>query len=132
MSFKENDRVQITADFGSTLGKTGTITKVYTESGGYLVQIDEAGRVMGFFDSELVALDPKREALITLAETLDSARKQANNINGCDGTIYQSITTPLISVLDALVPVDAVGYDAYEFIVEDGLSVREALKEVEK
>lgn len=130
--FKEGNRVEVTADIGAALGLTGTITKVYSGMDGYLIQLDGTGRVMGFFTSELALLDQKREALIELAETLDSARKQANNINGCEGTIYQSITTPLISVLDSLVPVDATGYDAYEFLIEDGLSVREALKKVEK
>lgn len=132
MSFKENDRVQVTAEVGTALGMTGMITKVYPDTCGFLVEFDGTGRVMGFFESEITLLDPKREALITLAETLDSARKQANDINGCEGTIYQQITIPMIGVLDALVPVDVVGFDAYEFIIHDGLSVREALKKVEK
>lgn len=132
MSFKENDRIQVTAEVGNTLGMTGKVTKVYPDTNGYLVEFDGTGRVMGLFESEITLLDPKREALITLAETLDSARKQANAINGMDGTVYQSITTPLISVLDALVPSENVGYDAYEFLIEDCLSVREALNKVGK
>lgn len=133
MSFKENDRVRITdSSAHHSSGELGTVTHVYeTRRSAYRVKLD-SGNESGFFESELEFVDPKREALIVLAEALDSARKQANDINGCEGTIYQQITIPLIGVLDALVPVDAVGFDAYEFIIHDGLSVREALKKVEK
>jgi hypothetical protein len=142
MSFKEGDIVTVTTKNSIHEGKNGTVVGIYEDDQTYRVSIEQPapkgsgfesmGVLSGFFESELALVDPKQEALIRLAETLDSARLQANNINGCEGTIYQQITIPLIGVLDALVPVDAVGYAAYEFIIEDGLSVREALKKVEK
>lgn len=131
MSFKKDDRVKVTMDRNQFNGQQGTVTLVYCDGTAFAVQFDDGG-VFGYFEGELELVDAKREALIELAETLDKARLQANNINGCEGTIYQQITIPLIGVLDALVPVDAVGFDAYEFIIEDGLSVREALKAVVK
>lgn len=131
MSFKENDMVKVTAPLHSLYGESGKIILVFADKKSFVVKFD-SGRESAFFINELELVDPKREALIKLAETLDSARKQANNLNGMDGTVYQSITTPLISVLDALVPFENVGYDAYEFLIEDGLSVREALKKVGK
>lgn len=132
MSFKEHDTIKVITKNSMHYGTMGRVIRAQ-DDGTYFVNLfTQTGVLTGFFESELALFDSKREALIALAETLDSARKQANDINGADGTIYQNITTPLISVLDSLVPVDATGYDAYEFIIEDGLSVREALKKVEK
>lgn len=131
MSFNVNDKVKVTANSISFDGMQGVVVLKFEETGGLIVQL-ENGQQKGFWPNELEPVDAKQEALIRLAETLDSARLQANNINGCEGTIYQQITIPLIGALDALVPVDAVGYDAYEFIIEDGLSVREAIAKVEQ
>lgn len=130
MSFKEKDRVKVVAENHSKFGDLGVVNHVY-EDGGCLVQLDSGNR-SAFFEDELTILDPKREALIELAETLDKARLQANAIavTAPQGNVYGMAANALVSVLAYIT--DA--YEAqriYERIL-DGNTVREALKAVEK
>lgn len=65
-----------------------------------------------------------RNDLLALAETLDSARLQANAINSTAGEIYRGISDSLKAVLEGLV-VDSVD-DTYQAIL-DGNTVAQAL-----
>lgn len=132
MSFKEGDRVRIDEDSArSKAGELGTVTHVYdVNRTAYRVKLD-SGNESGFFETELWPVDEKREALIELAETLDKARLQANAINGCDGDIYRTISESLYGVLGIIVGEESEGFDTYQNMVASGLSVREALAQVE-
>jgi len=139
MSFKENDRVRITAKTHSKFGELGTVNHIYTD-GGCLVQLDTGNR-SAFFKDEVEIVDEKREALIELAETLDKARLQANAI---DELVIQSqrgvYGTIALSLHDTLEQIVGAGYDATRYAhadrvydsILDGNTVREALKAVEK
>lgn len=128
MSFKVNDRVKVVAPSHSMNGEMGNVTLVYSDGQAFSVLLDN-GRESGFFLSELELVDEKREALIELAETLDKARLQANNINGCDGDIYRSITQPLSDVLEIIAADAETGHDIYSALL-DGNTVRQAIAAV--
>lgn len=151
MSFKEGDTVRVTSTEicnSGSLGKTGKVVKVFEDGQTYNVNLewpapegsmfDTMGVLVSFFESELELFDPKREALIELAETLDKARLQANAIpetadqNGTYGKIVQALTETLGSYFYASNTHYTMAYKAYESIAFDGNTVREALKAVEK
>lgn len=95
----------------------------------YLITL-ETGKISGFFERELEAVNEEREALIRLAETLDSARQQANAIEAAapQRGVYGDIHTALVNTL-ALVTNDHEA--VYASIMEDGNTVREAIKYIE-
>lgn len=139
MSFKENDRVRITAKTHSKFGELGTVNHVYTD-GGCLVQLDTGNR-SAFFKDEVEIVDEKREALIELAETLDSARKQANAISipviesqrGVYGQIELSLVDTLEAYFEGQVDDTSLFANAtLNSMIDSGNSVREALKAVQK
>jgi len=135
MSFKKDDRVRITAKTHSKFGELGTVNHIYTD-GGCLVQLDTGNR-SAFFKDEVELVDEKREALIELAETLDKARKQANAIE--DYTIaseqegvYGQIKLALLDTLEVITDDAWKAGRVYGSAMEDGNTIREALKAVEK
>lgn len=151
MSFKEGDTVRVNTKRMQSKahdGKTGKVVKVFEDARTYSVSIkwdapessmfDSMGVLTSFFESELELFDPKREALIELAETLDKARQQANAIeetsdqNGVYGRISNALTDTLGTILYAGGHHFTKAYDAYESMLFSGLTVREALAEVEK
>lgn len=128
--FSTGDKVIITAENHSQVGVQGTVSEVYTDGDTYLVTL-ETGRVSGFFEKELELVDPEKEALIRLAETLDLARQQANAIKATEGDTYRTISEALSSTLDAYFHRNGDGFEAYNEIIRSGFSVREAIKYVE-
>lgn len=140
MSFNEGDRVRIDEDSAhSKAGELGTVTHVYDANRtAYRVKLD-SGNESGFFESELWPVDEKREALITLAETLDKARLQANAIDvytiqsqlGVYGDIVRSLTDTLEVIFEDRDDPNLFANLAYNSLL-DGNTVREALKAVGK
>lgn len=130
MDFKLDDKVEVTAEVGNTKGQRGTVTKVFSETNGFLVKL-ETGRVAGYFQSELVLVDPEREAVIELADTLDKARQQAKALPVLSGQahVYTMCVDALVSTLSYL----AEGSQCqriYNDMVQNGSTVREAIKAV--
>lgn len=128
--FKADDKVVVSEPAHSQAGVQGRIHKVYVSDDTYLVEL-ETGRVSGFFESELELVDPQREALIRLAETLDLARQQANAIKVTEGDTYRTISEALYSTLEAYFHQTGEGVDTYNEIIRSGFSVREAVKHIE-
>lgn len=128
MEFKEGDKVKVITKNSAHFGRTGVVIRSMDDSTCFvnLSGDDKVGILTGFFVSELEPVDLRREALIELAETLDKARLQANNINGADGDIYRTISGSLYDVLGAIAGDEQVGYRIYSYVL-DGSTVREAL-----
>jgi hypothetical protein len=134
MSFNEGDKVKVLTKNSIHEGKTGGVTRVFSDEKTCTVQLDgdPVGLVVGFFFSELELVDVEREALIELAETLDKARLQANAIPAMapQSGVYGDVSEALKRAL------------AYEFGVWvankiyasllDGNTVREAIAAVVK
>lgn len=145
MSFNEGDKVRIKTQniaHSQYEGKEGEVVGTYSAGGTYRVSLEweapkssmfeKMGVLAGFFESELELVDVKREALIELAETLDSARLQANAIEEMapQSWVYGDIAQVLVVVLCALTGRFEVG-DIYDLLL-DGNTVREALEVVAK
>lgn len=126
MEFKIGDKVKVITKKSRHEGKTGVVESIYGDNSTCIVKLEKDNRSGGFFTSELELVDLRREALIELAETLDKARLQANNINGADGDIYRTISGSLYDVLGAIAGDEQVGYRIYSYVL-DGSTVREAL-----
>lgn len=142
MGFNEGDRVRIDEDSAhSKAGELGTVTHVYdVNRTAYRVKLD-SGNESSFFGTELWPVDEKREALITLAETLDTARKQANAISipviesqrGVYGQIELSLVDTLEAYFEGQVDDTSLFANAtLNSMVDSGNTVREALKAVVK
>jgi hypothetical protein len=139
-NFKNGDKVRINAVNHSQHEVQGTVTQVFEDGETYLVDL-ETGRTSGFFEKELVLVDPDREALIRLAETLNTARLQANAIENYEVAsqrgIYGTIVLALGRTLEELVGNTeyttqyAISNRVYDSVL-DGNSVREALAEWER
>lgn len=71
------------------------------------------------------------DSLVKLAETLDEARKQANAIEKTapQGGVYGAISNAEIQVLQYALG-ETTGLDVYDNIVQDGNSVRRAIRMV--
>jgi hypothetical protein len=121
--FKNTDRVRIIAKNSMYTGTEGTIVNVYTDDKTFLVKLD-TGNTSGFFVSELELSNP----LITLAETLDEARRQANAIPETESWagVYGDIANTLIKVLSLITDSVIDGRIVYDGLL-DGNTVREAL-----
>jgi len=134
-NFKNGDKVRINAVNHSQHGVQGTVSRVFEDGETYLVDL-ETGRTSGYFEKELELVDPEREALIRLAETLDKARIQANAIDiyviqSQNGGVYGQISQALTDVLEQIVG-DEDGNGVWEAgkvyqNLLDGNTVREAL-----
>ena len=137
--FNEGDRVVVTAVNHSQVGVQGNVSKVDLDRETYLVDL-ETGRTSGFFEKELEPVDEKAEALIRLAETLDTARLQANasdaytiqSQNGVYGQIAQALLDTLeVIFVDHVDDHNLFANLAYNSLL-DGNTVREALASVVK
>jgi hypothetical protein len=131
--YSKGDRVKINANYSIYNGREGTIARTtFSEEDAYTVAIDgDTIPERGFYERELdlVGKDD-REALITLAETLDSARQQANAIDSAapQSGVYGKIHVALVDTLH-LITEDYE--DVYESIMADGNTVRQALTWIE-
>lgn len=129
---KPGDKVRINE--GILEGQVGHVTGVDREDYVVYVSLDREtfiAKDVALYPAVLV--DEKREVMIRLAETLDSARKQAKAIedtDDMDGT-PRLIQTAMENALMDLTAFNQTG-QVLDFIVEEGLSVREALKKVGK
>lgn len=128
--FSKGDKVVVTAKNSVHAGVQGTVQHGYDHDNTYFVEL-ETGRSTGFFERELEFVDPEKEALIRLAETLDSARQQANAIKATEGDTYRKIADSQSSALEAYFGHNGDGIDAYNEIIRSGFSVREAIKYIE-
>lgn len=134
--FSKGDKVVITTKNTTHEGVQGVVESSY-EDNTYIVEL-ETGQRTGFFERELALVDPEREALIRLAETLDLARQQANAIDiyviqsqrGVYGQISQSLHDTLEQILDSENEDENNTWEAGKLYASllDGNSVREALK----
>ena len=139
-NFNNGDKVRINAVNHPQHDVQGTVSRVFEDGETYLVDL-ETGRTSGFFEKELELVDPEREALIRLAETLDKARLQANASENYEVAsqrgIYGTIVLALMRTVEELVGNTeyttqyAIANRVYDSIL-DGNSVREALAAVER
>ena len=138
MAFKKGDKVRVTDQRSIHRGRTGTVETVY-DSASCIVRLDGLQRSVGLYFSELEPVDPEREALIELAETLDKARRQANasgnpeieSQRGVYGTIAMALGRTLAELVGNTK--DAVFYATSDRVYDailDGSTVREALAAV--
>lgn len=123
MGFNIGDKVRVIGTVDK--GRVGEIIRVYSDST-HAVRFED-NTFAGFFASELVTFDAKREALIDLAETLDRARRQANAIEETADQfgVYGDVCVALKEVL--LLIEGGYKTEAYGHILDDGSTVREAL-----
>lgn len=138
MTLKLGDKVKVITKNSLHEGRIGTVVGIFEDEKTCRVQIEQdvsggtgfltAGVVTGFFVTELEVLDEKREALIQLAETLDKVRTQANAIDAHE--VYEHTSDALVKTL-ALITDDYEAILVYASIIQDGNSVRQALKWVE-
>jgi hypothetical protein len=135
MEFKEGDKVKVITKNSAHFGRTGVVIRSMDDSTCFvnLSGDDKVGILTGFFVSELELLDPEREALITVAETLNKARLQAkpeqphvgreNLTHEIEVVLYRT----LMQLIDELLDVNT----AFDAILA-GKTVREALIEEEE
>lgn len=141
MSFKENDRVKVLGGNERYVGALGTVVEVFGDGDALIVKLDIDNRHGGFFASELELVDPKREALIELAETLNKARLQANAIDEyviqSQRGVYGTIALALHDTLEQIIGAgrddifSATADRVYDSVL-DGNTIREALAAVVK
>jgi hypothetical protein len=125
-TFEKGQRVVITNEAEDY---EGVVLDFYCDYGEHRVdmQTDGGRRLSPNAEWDVKPVKGSRiEDLTLLAETLDKARLQANNINGADGDIYRTISESLYDVLEAIAGNEQVGYRIYSSIL-DGITVREAL-----
>lgn len=128
MEFELGDHVKVIIKNSVFSGKEGNIIHFHggdNVEDSVVVKISE--KEVGFFVHEIEKVDPSREALIELAETLDKARLQANAIEEAapQRGVYGDIHIALVNTL-ALITDDHEA--VYASIMEDGNTVRQALK----
>ena len=90
----------------------------------------ETGRTSGFFEKELELVDPEKEALIRLAEKLDTARLQANAI--AEAAPQRGVYGIIHNALNLITGDNDTANDVYLSMMGDGNSVRQALAVVER
>jgi hypothetical protein len=131
--FNKGDLVTVTTKNSIYEGARGRVERSQDDDT-YLITL-ETGKISGFFERELEVVDEEKEALIRLAETLDSARQQANAIKATEGDVYGKISEALSSTLESYFYQSGkhafYGEHAYGEIIRSGFSVREAIKYVE-
>jgi hypothetical protein len=134
-NFNEGDKVRINAVNHPKHGVQGTVSRVFEDKETYLVSL-ETGTISGFFDGELELVDPDKETLIRLAETLNLARLQANASGNSEVEsqrgVYGTIVLALSRTLEELVgnTKETIRYATADRVYQsilDGNSVRVAL-----
>jgi hypothetical protein len=125
-TFEKGQRVTYT---GYSETRQGAVVSHFCDHGDHFVGIRfDGGTSEREVSEDLVepVKGDRIEDLTLLAETLNKARLQANNINGADGDIYRTISGSLDDVLGAIAGDEQVGYRIYSYVL-DGSTVREAL-----